>query len=311
MRASGDTCQPSSSAGPAANRPHSQPEGSGVILIDPEGRILLQQRDDPVPPAGVGRWAIPGGRREGAESPRETALREFEEETGITLQRLRFFETASPETVPGLLTSTLHIFFADDRVPREAITVNEGLDFQYWRPDDLAELPMNPGTRKLIERFLETDYYRGTVLLAAPHKTGVGVIEIDRWGRLLLQLRDADLPLDRYPDMWSIPGGILEPGEAPDAGAFREFEEETGHLLSSLKLYRVYHRDPDLPTSLTDVFHIYYVDADLDEDRIQVNEGQDFRYFMPNELGGLSIPTHTRKILDDFVVSPAYKGMFH
>lgn len=285
-------------------------EGSVVFLFDAEGRILLQQRDDHVLPAGPGRWAVPGGRREGSESPRETALREFEEETGIALERLRFFATDTREDGNGR-PRTLHLFFADDTVPRERMVVNEGLDFQYWRPSQFASLPMNPATRDLLARFTASDQYRGTLAIRAPYKVGVGVIEIDRWGRLLLQLRDADLPPERYPDQWAIPGGILEPGEAPDAGALREFEEETGHRLDELQLYRVYRRDPDLPTSLTDVYHVYFIDADIPEQFITVNEGQAFRYFAPNELEGLAIPTHTRKVLEEFIVSPAYKALFH
>jgi 8-oxo-dGTP pyrophosphatase MutT (NUDIX family) len=286
-------------------------EGSAIILFDPEGRVQLQQRDDDVPPAGYGRWTIPGGGREGEESPRETALREFEEETGIALKRLRFFATNQYDAWEGHGALTVHLFFADDEVPQEQVQCFEGIQFKYWPPSEARQLPMNPRAREMLDRFLASDQYRGTLAVRAPYKVGVGVIEIDRWGRFLLQLRDDDLPPERYPAMWSIPGGILEPGEAPDAGAFREFEEETGHLLDSLKLFRVYRRDPDLPTSLTDVFHIYYLDADIDEDKISVNEGQAFKYWAPNELAALSIPPHTRRILDEFVVSPAYKAMFH
>ena len=70
-------------------------------------------------------------------------------------------------------------------------------------------------------------------------------------------------------------------------------------------------QDAILITSLTDVFHVYYVDADIEEELIEVNEGQAFRYFAPAELGALAIPAHARAILEEFVVSPAYKGMFH
>ncbi len=286
-------------------------EGSAVFLIDPAGRVLLQQRDDDWPPEGYGRWAIPGGRREGQETPRETALREFEEETGTKLLRLRTWRTASREQFPDLAAGLMHLFFADDEVDREGMEVNEGLDFQYWSPAEITDLRINPPTRAVIDAFLASDSYRGTVAVKAKYKVGVGIIEIDRWGRILLQLRDADLPPERYPDAWSFPGGLLEPGEAPDAAAFREFEEETGHLLESLKLYRVYRRDPDIPSSMTDAFHIYYVDADIDEDLIQVNEGQAFRYFAPDNMAALNIPPHTRLILTDFLSSPAYKAMFH
>jgi 8-oxo-dGTP diphosphatase len=291
--------------------PRSQWEGSAVFLIDGEGRVLLQQRDDHWPPEGYGRWAIPGGRREGAETALENALREFEEETGARLSRIRFWQTLTPSDVPGLAASRMDIFFADDRVSRAEMVVNEGLDFQYWHPDDIPGLRINPPTREVIERFLASDSYRGTVAVMAPYKVGVGILEIDRWGRLLLQLRDADLPPERYPGMWSIPGGLLEPGEAPDAAAFREFEEETGHLLESLKLFHVYRKDGEIPTSLTDVYHVYYVDADIDEAHIQVNEGQAFRYFRPDEMAGLEMPPVARRVIGDFLESPAYRAMFH
>lgn len=295
----------------AYKAPGSGREGSCVFLIAADGSLLLQQRSDDVPPAGIGRWTAPGGGREAGESPRDTALREFEEETGARLQRLRFLETVTPAELPELLPSVLHVFYADDDVPRARIEVNEGLDFQYQHPADFATLSMNPGTRSLLERFLASDAYRGTVSLLQPYKAGVGVIALDRWGRALLQLRDADLPEDRYPNAWSIPGGILEPGEAPDAGAFREFEEETGVLLEDLEFFRMFRKDSDFPTSITDVYHIYYGDPDLDESEIQVKEGQAFRYWAPQELPALHVPVHARAILEQFFESAHYRKLFH
>lgn len=280
-------------------------------MIDPAGRILLQQRDDDHPPAGYGRWAVPGGGREGSEDPRATALREFEEETGARLSRLRFYKTLTRESDPGLFIDRLDVFFADDEIPREGIDVHEGLDFQYWHPDEFEGLPMNPGTRTLLADFIASDKYGGTLALKAPYREGVGILALDRWGRVLLQLRDSDLPPERYPSSWSMPGGMLDPGEAPDAAAFREFEEETGHLLEELKLYRVYRRASDLPTALVDVQHVYYADPDLDVESLDVNEGQALHYFTADEVQRVQCPPHTRTILADFFSSPAYKAMFH
>ena len=143
-----------------------------------------------------------------------------------------------------------------------------------------------------------------------PPGSGAAVIEIDRWGRVLLQLRDADLPPERFPDTWSLPGGMLLPGESPDAGALREFEEETGHLLETAKLFKVY-RKAELPTALVDIQHVYYIDADLDLDALSVNEGQGFGYFAPAELAALAMPPHSRTIVTEFVESAAYRAMFH
>lgn len=51
---------------------------SGVLLISPDGRVLLCRRKD-----GTG-WAFPGGHIEEGETPEQTARRELAEETGKT-----------------------------------------------------------------------------------------------------------------------------------------------------------------------------------------------------------------------------------
>jgi 8-oxo-dGTP diphosphatase len=284
-----------------------------VILIDATGRVLLQQRDDDVPPAGAGRWMIPAGTSEPTDTgARMTALREFEEETGIRLERLRFYGERSSEPFTGSDRYFVNqVFFADDHVDETAIQVNEGLDFRFWSPADVETLLMNPFPRALLREFFASDLYRGTVLSNQPYKEGVAVLALDHWGRILLQLRDADLPPDRHPDSWSLPGGLMEPGEAPDATGLREFEEETGQVLEDLQFYRVFRRDPALRGMLVDVLHVYYADADLDEALLEVNEGQAFRHWAPSEFDSLRIPPHSRAILDAFVASPAYRKLFH
>jgi 8-oxo-dGTP pyrophosphatase MutT (NUDIX family) len=53
-----------------------------VILLDPDGRVLLMRYDDP-PPAGR-HWATPGGGLNPGEDHPAAALRELAEETGWT-----------------------------------------------------------------------------------------------------------------------------------------------------------------------------------------------------------------------------------
>ena len=52
------------------------------------------------------------------------------------------------------------------------------------------------------------------------------VLAIDQ-GRLLLVKR----AIEPFKDYWDIPGGFLEAGEHPEAGAIREVAEETGLLV--------------------------------------------------------------------------------
>lgn len=52
-----------------------------AALVDPDGRVLLQQR--PPGRAMAGLWEFPGGKVEQDETPEAALIRELEEELGI------------------------------------------------------------------------------------------------------------------------------------------------------------------------------------------------------------------------------------
>lgn len=62
---------------------------------------------------------------------------------------------------------------------------------------------------------------------------GAGVIITDSQGRILLIKRTDN-------NKWGLPGGSLELGETFEEAAEREAKEETGLLVTDLRLFRVY-----------------------------------------------------------------------
>lgn len=275
---------------------------AGVILmvVGPSGSILLRRAH-----GEVASLELPSGDALDGERPRETALRSFRAQTGIALHRLRYFgPLAEDDDLPPR-----YAYFADDRIDVGALPGGENA-WQFVGPENLVRTGLAPAEMAVLNAFIAHDFYRGMVALQRSVRHGASVLALDRWGRVLLQLRDDDLPPERFPGQWSLAGGLIEPDEAPDAAAIREFEEETGQVLEELQFYRTF-RKRDLPGPAIDAWHIYFCDPDIAEEAIDVREGQAFRYFAPAEVADLSVPPAARVILEAFFASPAYRALFH
>lgn len=103
-------------------------EGTSVLLISTDGRLLMQLRDDLPHVSDPGKISLFGGRREGMESFLECAVREVHEEIGYYLPPERFERIGSysgPDhaTPGGSLRGEM--FLARD-VPIDQLTVTEG-----------------------------------------------------------------------------------------------------------------------------------------------------------------------------------------
>lgn len=64
--------------------------GAVAIIIDEEGKILLEKRNYP-----KNYWGLPGGLMELGESTEETVKREVYEETGLKIDQLHFLNIYS------------------------------------------------------------------------------------------------------------------------------------------------------------------------------------------------------------------------
>jgi putative (di)nucleoside polyphosphate hydrolase len=61
--------------------------GVGAIIVDSTGRILVLERSDV-----AGAWQLPQGGMEIGEEPSVACLREIQEETGITVDKLKLID---------------------------------------------------------------------------------------------------------------------------------------------------------------------------------------------------------------------------
>ena len=119
---------------------------AACALVDPDGRVLLAQRPDGKPMAGL--WEFPGGKVESGERPEETLIRELEEELGIVVKEACLAPlTFASHTYPEFhLIMPLYVCRRWDGT----VTAKEGQKLAWVRPNRLREYPMPPADVPLV-----------------------------------------------------------------------------------------------------------------------------------------------------------------
>ena len=130
---------------------------AAAILVDSEGRLLLQLRDDIPGIVHPGKVALFGGRREPAETPLECIMREIAEEIGYKgfAADFEFFvslDGADPEKIANRLCGKV---FIARNIPSSDLVVSEG-KLVVVHPSKLDELrsELTPLTLVALEAFL-------------------------------------------------------------------------------------------------------------------------------------------------------------
>lgn len=131
-----------------------------VILVDPEGRVLMQERDEKARIAPE-QWGLCGGHLEDGEPEAEGAVRELEEETAIRLltDQVRYFDTFEvfhPETDS---LDTLAVFAAPTSLTDDDIVVGEGRQIVFVEPDAARGLDLTGSASLALPAFLDSALY--------------------------------------------------------------------------------------------------------------------------------------------------------
>ncbi|MEV7356774.1 MULTISPECIES: NUDIX domain-containing protein [unclassified Kitasatospora] len=134
---------------PHAPKANSLVPAASVVVVDGDGRVLLQRRTD------NGMWALPGGKMELGESLADCGVRETREETGIDVVITG---------IVGTYTDPGHVFAYDDGEVRQEFSIcllgeplggelrvsGESFEVGWFSPADADGLPMVPSIRKRL-----------------------------------------------------------------------------------------------------------------------------------------------------------------
>jgi 8-oxo-dGTP diphosphatase len=117
-----------------------------VALVDADGRVLLAQRPEGKPMAGL--WEFPGGKIHTGESPEAALIRELKEEIDIDVTEacLAPFTFASHRYESFHLLMPLYVC----RRWNGTLRPREGQALAWVRPAKLGEYPMPPADKPLV-----------------------------------------------------------------------------------------------------------------------------------------------------------------
>jgi ADP-ribose pyrophosphatase YjhB (NUDIX family) len=121
---------------------------SSAILVR-DGRLLLIRRMNP---PSHDMFAFPGGRAEAGETPEATALREFEEETGISARAPRLFATYDLVSEQPASHFFLSVFLIEADIDAIAEAGDDAADAGWYTPAEIRRLHAPPSVIECADR---------------------------------------------------------------------------------------------------------------------------------------------------------------
>jgi 8-oxo-dGTP pyrophosphatase MutT (NUDIX family) len=279
---------------------------AAVVLVDQQGRLLLQERDDQAP-TDPDKWSMVGGGVEAGETDAAAATRELAEETGLSGVPLTPLDVFSYWCDGCEEDHEVALFAGLTHLTDDDVECHEGRRIVFVDPTTIDTLDWNRGLAVALPRVVGSPTYAERFGSREARTFGC-VILMDAAGRVLLQERDEHAPLD--PDRWGLPGGHLEPGEDPEHGAYREVEEETGvrlepGTLRRFRTVRVYHP----AYGSVDEAHVFVGRADLTDADVDCREGRQIVFVAPEEARRLPLTMTGVQVVPAFLDSQEYAAL--
>jgi 8-oxo-dGTP diphosphatase len=123
---------------------------AACALVDADGRVLLAQRPEGKPMAGL--WEFPGGKVENGETPEQSLIRELQEELGIVVKE----DCLAPLTFASHAYPDFHLLMPlyVCRRWQGQVAATEGQNLVWVRPNRLRDYEMPPADVPLISHLM-------------------------------------------------------------------------------------------------------------------------------------------------------------
>jgi 8-oxo-dGTP pyrophosphatase MutT (NUDIX family) len=145
---------------PDAPTPTSLVPGGAALVMDDEGRVLMQRRAD------SGNWSLPGGVMEIGETIGQAVVREVREETGLDVELTGIL---------GVYTDPRHVIAYDDGEVRQEFVIgftarpiggqlrgsDESTEVRWVRMSELAGMQVHESVRLRIAHHARPTPYIG------------------------------------------------------------------------------------------------------------------------------------------------------
>jgi 8-oxo-dGTP pyrophosphatase MutT (NUDIX family) len=147
---------------------------AGVILVDRDGRVLMQLRDSKPSIMYPDHWGLTGGAAIGGETAEQTARREVMEETGLQLGHVdpfrAYYFKDSPDGTGAKASRAkvkadyeLYLFHAPCETPLTELVCGEGRELRFFAPEEVDELPIAYNHREVLTHFFGSTTYAAYV----------------------------------------------------------------------------------------------------------------------------------------------------
>jgi 8-oxo-dGTP diphosphatase len=123
---------------------------AACALVDADGRVLLAQRPEGKPMAGL--WEFPGGKVEDGETLEQSLIRELQEELGIVVKE----DCLAPLTFASHAYPDFHLLMPLYVCRRweGQVAATEGQQLAWVKPNRLRDYEMPPADVPLISHLM-------------------------------------------------------------------------------------------------------------------------------------------------------------